>query len=130
MSMKRTFSSFLQTLFPSILSFSHRANLRVNQFFGYFGVAMRKWLSVARNKLIHRIEYVLERDKMDAVVSTPVSNKWTASSVDIASCFTQMVQFWRRLGKQTVYSSSGEKPDNHFRYFSLAGYSQFHRIFN
>lgn len=67
---------------------------------------MKKWLSVARNKLIHRIEYVLERDKMDAVVSTPVSNKWTSSSVDIAGCFTQMVQFWRRLGNTKLSFSS------------------------
>lgn len=77
---------------------SHRANLRINQYFGYFGVAIKKWLSVARNKLLHRIEYALEKDKIDASVVTPVNNKWTISSMDIASCFTQMVQFWRRLG--------------------------------
>lgn len=92
--------------FAFFFSFSHRANLRINQFFGYFGVVMKKWLSVARNKFRHRIEYAIERDRMDGVLSAPVNAKWTASSIDVASCFTQMVQFWRRLGSFVWYIRS------------------------
>ncbi|CAF0914776.1 unnamed protein product [Rotaria sordida] len=80
---------------------SHRSNLKINQYYLYFGVALKKWLSIARNKLLHRIEYILDKDKSEtsliAPISTTTNNKFTSSSLDISNCFTQMAQFWRRL---------------------------------
>lgn len=78
--------------------FSQRGNLKINQYYAYFGIAIKKWLSVARNKLHHRIEYAIDKDKIDSSLPAPVSNKFTTSSVDISNCFTQVSQFWRRLG--------------------------------
>ncbi len=64
----------------------------------YFGAAVKKWLSVARNKILYRIERSVEKDKSEAIV-TPVHNiKFTASSLDVSNCFSQISQFWRRLG--------------------------------
>ena len=55
---------------------------------------MRKWIIIARNKLLQRIEYILEKDQMDQSFSP----KFTPSAFDISQCFTQLTQFWRRLG--------------------------------
>ncbi|CAF5184093.1 unnamed protein product, partial [Rotaria sp. Silwood1] len=78
-----------------------RSNLKINQYYLYFGVALKKWLSIARNKLLHRIEYFLDKDKIETSLSltSTTNNKFTSSSLDISNCFTQMTQFWRRLGE-------------------------------
>lgn len=65
----------------------------------YFGVALKKWLSIARNKLLHRIESFPEKDKVETSSSPTSNNKFTSSSSDISNCFTQMTQFWRRIGR-------------------------------
>ncbi|CAF1349391.1 unnamed protein product [Adineta steineri] len=80
---------------------SHRSNLKINQYYVYFGVALKKWLAVARNKLLHRIEYSLDKDKID----TTLNNKFTSSSLDISNCFIQITQFWRRLAWPDILSS-------------------------
>ncbi|UJR07768.1 hypothetical protein I4U23_012051 [Adineta vaga] len=80
---------------------THRSNLRINQYYSYFGIATKKWLSVARNKLLHRIEYVLDKDKAD----TSTNNKFTSSALDISTCFQQMTQFWKRLAWPDIISS-------------------------
>ncbi|CAF1066209.1 unnamed protein product [Adineta ricciae] len=80
---------------------THRSNLKINQYYGYFGVAMKKWLAVVRNKLLHRIEYALDKDKIDS----SMNNKFTSSSLDVANCFQQMTQFWKRLAWPDIISS-------------------------
>jgi hypothetical protein len=66
----------------------------MNQYHMYFGAAVKKWLSVARNKILHRIERSVEKEKSE----TAFTVKFTPSSLDISTCFTQISQFWRRLG--------------------------------
>jgi hypothetical protein len=39
---------------------------------------------------------------MDTSLPASVSNKFTSSSIDIANCFAQMVQFWKRLGMERI----------------------------
>ncbi|CAF4537126.1 unnamed protein product [Rotaria sp. Silwood2] len=85
---------------------THRSNLKINQYYLYFGVALKKWLSIARNKLLHRIEYFLDKDKIEtSSTTTTTNNKFTSSSLDISNCFTQMTQFWRRLAWPDVLGS-------------------------
>ncbi|CAF4370314.1 unnamed protein product, partial [Rotaria sp. Silwood2] len=86
---------------------THRSNLKINQYYLYFGVALKKWLSIARNKLLHRIEYFLDKDKIEtsSTTTTTTNNKFTSSSLDISNCFTQMTQFWRRLAWPDVLGS-------------------------
>lgn len=78
--------------------FSHRSELKINQYHLYFGVAVRKWITIARNKLIQRIEYILDKDNLDQPFPSPTNQKFTPSAFDISQCFTQIAQFWRRLG--------------------------------
>ena len=80
-------------MFIFFFFFRYRSNLKINQYYVYFGVALKKWLSIVRNKLIHRIEYHLDQD-------TPLLThiKLTTLSSDISNCFTQIIQFWKRLG--------------------------------
>lgn len=73
---------------------SQRSNLKLNQYYVYFAVAVKKWLVITRNKLLQRIEYVLDKDKTD-LPNSPT--KFTSSSIEISQCFTQITQFWRRL---------------------------------
>ncbi len=81
-----------------LFAFSDRPNLKIALYHMYFGAAVKKWLSVARNKILYRIERSVEKDKSEAIV-TPVHNvKFTASSLDVSNCFSQISQFWRRLG--------------------------------
>ncbi|CAM4874974.1 unnamed protein product [Rotaria socialis] len=84
---------------------SHRSNLKINQYYMYFGVALKKWLSIARNKLLHRIEYFLDKDQVETSLSATTNNKFTSSSLDISNCFTQMTQFWRRLAWPDILGS-------------------------
>ena len=60
----------------------------------YFGAAVKKWLSLARNKILHRIERAVEKEKLE----TNYNVKFTPSSLDVSNCFSQISQFWRRLG--------------------------------
>ena len=73
---------------------SQRSNLKLTQYYVYFAVAVKKWLVITRNKLLQRIEYVLDKDKTD-LPNSPM--KFTSSSIEICQCFTQITQFWRRL---------------------------------
>lgn len=63
----------------------------------YFCAAVKKWLSIARNKIFHRIERSVEKDIYDCVLPTSRA-KFTSSSLDVSNCFSQISQFWRRLG--------------------------------
>lgn len=74
--------------------FSDRSNLKITQYHTYFGAAVKKWLSVARNKILHRIERSVDKEKSDIAYNV----KFTASSLDVSNCFSQISQFWRRLG--------------------------------
>ncbi len=74
--------------------FSDRANLKITQYHTYFGAAVKKWLSVARNKILYRIERSVEKERPE----TAHNVKFTASSLDVSNCFSQISQFWRRLG--------------------------------
>lgn len=69
--------------------------MKIGQFYIYFGVAVRKWIIVCRNKLLQRIEFLLDKDQQDGSAS---NQKYSPSAFDISQCFTQMTQFWRRLG--------------------------------
>ena len=74
--------------------FSDRTNLKINVYHTYFGAAVKKWLSVARNKIRYRIERAVEKEKSE----TAYNIKFTPSSLDVSNCFSQISQFWRRLG--------------------------------
>ncbi len=65
----------------------------------YFGAAVKKWLSLARNKILHRIERSIEKDRTEGTYSA----KFTPSSLDVSNCFSQISQFWRRLGKKNMF---------------------------
>ncbi|CAF3367333.1 unnamed protein product [Rotaria socialis] len=82
-----------------------RANLKISQYHGYFGAAVKKWLSVARNKILHRIERSVENDKYETVLTATSNVKFTASSLDVSNCFSQIAQFWRRLAWPDMISS-------------------------
>lgn len=81
--------------------FSDRANLKIIQYHMYFGAAVKKWLSVARNKILSRIERSVEKDKAEGAGTPTYNVKFTSSSLDVSNCFSQISQFWRRLGKHT-----------------------------
>ena len=59
-----------------------------------------KWLAIARNKILHRIEQSIANDKHEIVLKSLSNVKFTALSLDISNCFNQMSQFWRRLGNE------------------------------
>jgi hypothetical protein len=79
--------------------FSDRPNLKITHYHTYFGAAVKKWLSVARNKILYRIEHSVEKEKSE----TTYNVKFTASSLDVSNCFSQISQFWRRLGKRMYF---------------------------
>ena len=91
---KRSYFKILSKKIFSLFFFSDRANLKINQYHIYFGAAVKKWLSVARNKILHRIERSVEKEKTESTYNV----KFTASSLDVSNCFSQISQFWRRLG--------------------------------
>lgn len=86
-------------LFFLFRSFSDRGNLKISQYYMYFGAAVKKWLSVARNKILHRIERAVDRERFDTGFPPTYNVKFTPSSLDVSNCFSQISQFWRRLGK-------------------------------
>ncbi len=75
--------------------FSDRSNLKISLYHTYFGAAVKKWLSVARNKILYRIEHSLDKEKSEIAYNI----KFTHSSLDVSNCFSQISQFWRRLGR-------------------------------
>ncbi|CAF1308521.1 unnamed protein product [Adineta steineri] len=82
-----------------------RINLKITQYHNYFGAAVKKWLSVARNKILYRIERSVEKDKVEGSTTTAYNNKFTNSSLDVSNCFSQISQFWRRLAWPDIISS-------------------------
>ncbi|UJR38386.1 hypothetical protein I4U23_031055 [Adineta vaga] len=82
-----------------------RVNLKITQYQMYFGAAVKKWLSVARNKILHRIERSIEKDKAEGIVTITHNTKFTPSSLDVSNCFSQISQFWRRLAWPDIISS-------------------------
>ena len=85
-------------IFEIQFGFSDRSNLKISTYHQYFGAAVKKWLSVARNKILHRIERSVEREKLELNYNI----KFTPSSLDLSNCFSQISQFWRRLGRFTT----------------------------
>ena len=73
---------------------SDRSNLKISIYHTYFGAAVKKWLSLARNKILHRIERAVDKEKIELSYNC----KFTPSSLDVSNCFSQISQFWRRLG--------------------------------
>ncbi|CAF1576139.1 unnamed protein product [Adineta ricciae] len=82
-----------------------RVNLKIIQYHMYFGAAVKKWLSVARNKILHRIERSVEKDKVEGTGTFACNVKFTSSSLDVSNCFSQISQFWRRLAWPDIISS-------------------------
>ncbi|CAF4237191.1 unnamed protein product, partial [Rotaria sp. Silwood2] len=82
-----------------------RINLKINHYYMYFGAAVRKWLSLARNKILHRIERSVEKDTYEAALTSSYNVKFTPSSLDVSSCFSQISQFWRRLAWPDIITS-------------------------
>ncbi|CAF0890091.1 unnamed protein product [Rotaria sordida] len=82
-----------------------RVNLKITQYYMYFGAAVKKWLSLARNKILHRIERSVENDKYEAALTSTHNVKFTPSSLDVSSCFSQISQFWRRLAWPDIITS-------------------------
>ncbi|CAF0764647.1 unnamed protein product [Didymodactylos carnosus] len=79
-----------------------RPNLKTSHYYVYFGAAMRKWLSIARNKVIYRIEKSVELDKPESITQF---TKFTSSSLDVSNCCSQIAQFWRRLAWPDIVGS-------------------------
>ena len=96
--MKRNKKKYLIFLFQ-ISFFSHRSELKLNQFHSYFGVVVKKWLIIIRNKIIQRIEFLLDKDKIDSRQTVTNNNKLTSSAIEISQSFNKISQFWKRLGK-------------------------------
>ena len=86
------------SFFPFGIYFSDRVNLKLSHYHIYFGAAVKKWLSVARSKIHHRIQYSIEKSNPKLALTSSSNTNFTTSSLDISNCFTQMSQFWRRLG--------------------------------
>ncbi|CAF4554622.1 unnamed protein product [Rotaria sp. Silwood1] len=82
-----------------------RANLKITHYYMYFGVAVNKWLSLARNKILHRVERSVEKDTYEAALTSVYNVKFTPSSLDVSSCFSQISQFWRRLAWPDIITS-------------------------
>lgn len=99
--MNPTFDDFFDFVCSSLSS--HRSTLKINQLYIYVGVAVRKWIIVCRNKLLQRIEFLLDKDQQDGSAS---NQKYSPSALDISQCFTQMTQFWRRFGSFLYIRSS------------------------
>ena len=72
------------------------------QYYMYFGPAVKKWLSVARNKILYRIERAIDKEKCETLAGSTFNVKFSPSSLDVSNCFTQISQFWRRLGRDEI----------------------------
>jgi hypothetical protein len=91
----------------------------------YFGAAVKKWLSVARNKILHRIERAVDKEKYDTMFTTTSYVKFSPSSLDVSNCFSQISQFWRRLGETRAAEASALGTCRcHVPSFSVAGHHQ------
>lgn len=106
------------TLGPVVFLFrSFRSELKLNQYFNYFGIALKKWLIVIRSKVFRRIEEMIEKDKSEGRYPNSATGKFSPSSFEICQCLTQICHFWKRLGR-TKNERTLSKEE--FRSFRLA----------
>ncbi|XP_045173745.2 protein unc-13 homolog D-like [Mercenaria mercenaria] len=69
--------------------------LNIHHYQEWFEVSMVYWLQTFKSECIQRMEKALEIDKDVVVVTNLV--KYSHSSVDVLSCFSQVIEEWRKI---------------------------------